>query len=187
MRGRWSHRASLSRADSRRRHLGRGARAGWPPECRTRAGAWWAAQARSGRARHRGFAMPRTIVGRGDESELYLLHHERLVRAVARVVNAPAALVEDACQTAWLVLLHRQPDRGPTLFGWLRTVAMREAYRLSREERRHARLEDLAEGAQWEALVGEGPSLEDAVEARRALAVLAALPQVQREDLALFV
>jgi DNA-directed RNA polymerase specialized sigma24 family protein len=89
--------------------------------------------------------MPTTMVGRGDESELYLLHHDRLVRAVARVVNAPAALVEDACQAAWLILLRRQPDRGPTLFGWLRTVAVHEAYRLSREDRRHAWLEDLAE------------------------------------------
>lgn len=134
-----------------------------------------------------GFPMPRTIVGRGDEADLYLLHHERLVRAVARVVSAPAALVEDACQTAWLILLRRQPDRGPTLFGWLRTVAIHEAYRLSREDRRHARLEDLAEGGEWEAFAGEGQSLEDAIEARRALAVLAALPHVQRDDLALVV
>jgi DNA-directed RNA polymerase specialized sigma24 family protein len=131
--------------------------------------------------------MPSTTVGRGDEAELYLRHHDRLVQAVGRVVNAPAALVEDACQTAWLVLLRRQPDRGPTLFGWLRTVAVHEAYRLSRVDRRHAQLEDLVEGGEWEAFVGGGPSLEDAIEARRALAVLAALPHVQREDLALVV
>src|SRR3954470_14753985 len=148
MRGRWSHRASLSRTESSsaasRRGPARTGRLSVAPV----PGAWWAAQARSGRARRRGFPMPRTIVGRGDEAELYLRHHERLVRAVARVVNAPAALVEDACQTAWLVLLRRQPDRGPTLFGWLRTVAVHEAYRLSREERRHARLEALAEGGE---------------------------------------
>jgi DNA-directed RNA polymerase specialized sigma24 family protein len=132
--------------------------------------------------------MPTTIVGRGDEAELYLLHHDRLLRAVARAVNEPAALVEDACQTAWLILLRRQPDRGPTLFAWLRTVAVHEAYRLSRDDHRHARLEDLTDGGgDWEALVGTGPSLEDAIEARRALAVLAGLPALQREDLALFV
>jgi DNA-directed RNA polymerase specialized sigma24 family protein len=130
--------------------------------------------------------MPSTSVGRGDEAELYLLHHDRLVRAVARTVSAPAALVEDACQTAWLILLRRQPDRD-TVFGWLRTVAVREAYRLSREDHRLARLEDFAAGGGWEALVGEGPPLEDAIEARRALAALAALPRLQREDLALFV
>src|SRR3954470_4315301 len=111
MRGRWSHRASLSRTESSsaasRRGPARTGRLSVAPV----PGAWWAAQARSGRARRRGFPMPRTIVGRGDEADLYLLHHERLVRAVARVVSAPAALVEDACQTAWLILLRRQPDR----------------------------------------------------------------------------
>jgi DNA-directed RNA polymerase specialized sigma24 family protein len=131
--------------------------------------------------------MPSTIVGRGDEADLYARYHDRLVRTVARAVNAPAALVEDACQAAWLILLRRQPDRGPTLFGWLRTVAVHEAYRLWREDRRDARLEDLGDADGWEAFVGEGPSLEDAVEARRALAVLASLPRLQREDLALFV
>jgi DNA-directed RNA polymerase specialized sigma24 family protein len=130
--------------------------------------------------------MPSMIVGRGDEGELYLRYNDRLVRAVARTVNAPAVLIEDACQTAWLILLRRQPDR-PTVFGWLRNVAVREAYRLSREDHRQARLEDLAEQGEWETWVGEGPSLEDAVEARRALAVVAALPRSQREDLALFV
>jgi DNA-directed RNA polymerase specialized sigma24 family protein len=128
--------------------------------------------------------MPSTIVG--DEGELYLRYHDRLVRAVARTVNAPPALVEDACQTAWLILLRRQPDR-PTVFGWLRTVAVREAYRLWRGDRRQASLEDLSPTGDWEANAGEGPSLEDAVEARRALAVLAALPALERADLALVV
>jgi hypothetical protein len=48
-----------------------------------------------------------SVVQRDDEAELYLLHHERFVRAV----NAPRALIENACQSAWLILLRRQPDR----------------------------------------------------------------------------
>jgi DNA-directed RNA polymerase specialized sigma24 family protein len=48
-------------------------------------------------------------------------------------------------------------------------------------------LEDLAEGGEWDEFAGAAPALEDALEARRALAVLAALPQVQRDDLALLV
>jgi hypothetical protein len=55
--------------------------------------------------------MPTTVVGQGDEGELYRPLNDRLVRSVARTVNAPAALVEDACQTAWVILLRRQPDR----------------------------------------------------------------------------
>ena len=72
----------------------------------------------------------------GDEADLYRRHHHELVRSVRRAVNASGELVEDACQSAWLILLRRQPERGPMLFGWLRTVAIHEAYRLSRAERR---------------------------------------------------
>lgn len=124
---------------------------------------------------------------RGDEADLYRLHQRKLVRAVGAIVNAPEALVEDACQSAWTILLRRQPDRGPTLFAWLRTVAVHEAYRLSGEDRRDARLEDLGGDESWESTLSDGPSLEDAIEARRALQVLAALPRRQREDLALVV
>jgi RNA polymerase sigma factor (sigma-70 family) len=80
------------------------------------------------------------IVQRGDETELYLRYQRELVDAVARSVNASRELIEDACQTAWLTLLRRQPDR-ERVFGWLRTVAIHEAYRLSGLQRRDARLD----------------------------------------------
>ena len=83
----------------------------------------------------------------GDEADLYRRHHHELVRSVRRAVNASGELVEDACQSAWLILLRRQPERGPMLFGWLRTVEIHEAYRLYRAERRDLRLEDLAHSA----------------------------------------
>jgi DNA-directed RNA polymerase specialized sigma24 family protein len=79
-------------------------------------------------------------VTRGDEADLYLRHHRALVRSVGCAVSAPRALIEDACQTAWLILLRRQPAR-ERVFAWLRTVAIHEAYRLSRVERREARLD----------------------------------------------
>jgi DNA-directed RNA polymerase specialized sigma24 family protein len=90
----------------------------------------------------------RSVVLLGDEAELYRLHHRALVRVVARSlvrvvarsVNASRELIEDACQTAWSILLRRQPDR-ECVFAWLRTVAIHEAYRLSRVERRDARLD----------------------------------------------
>jgi DNA-directed RNA polymerase specialized sigma24 family protein len=65
---------------------------------------------------------------RGDEAELYERHHRALVRAVARVVDAPRELIEDACQDAWDTLLRRQPERR-SIFAWLRVVAIHEAYR----------------------------------------------------------
>ena len=123
---------------------------------------------------------------RGDEAELYRRHHRDLVRSVARRVNAPAELIEDACQTAWTILLRRQPDRD-RVFGWLRAVAIHEAYRLSRAERRDARLEDFGVVDGWEALVADPVSIDQTIEARRALRVLAALPERQREYLSLLV
>ena len=83
---------------------------------------------------------PRPNAARGDEDELYRRHHRDLQRAVAHAVNAPRELIEDACQTAWAILLRRQPERH-TIFAWLRVVAIHEAYRLSAIDRRDARLE----------------------------------------------
>lgn len=126
---------------------------------------------------------------RGDEGELFARHHAALLRAVRSAVRAPEELIEDACANAWAILLGRQPDRGDTLFGWLRTVAVHEAYALSRQQRRTISLQDLSshDSERWEALVESGRTLEAAVEARRALSVLAGLPARQRETLTLAV
>lgn len=113
---------------------------------------------------------------RGDEDALYRAHHRRLVHAVRRQVNLPGELIEDACQTAWTILLRRQPDRGPTLFAWLRTVAVHEAYALSRTHRRDAQPDDVEH---LERLATHEP-LTDQLEARRALRALAGLPDRQR-------
>jgi RNA polymerase sigma factor (sigma-70 family) len=113
---------------------------------------------------------------RGDEDTLYRAHHRRLVQAVRRQVNLPSELIEDACQTAWAILLRRQPERGPTLFAWLRTVAVHEAYGLSRVHRRDTQPED---EQHLEQLATHEP-LSDQLEARRALRALAGLPDRQR-------
>ena len=122
----------------------------------------------------------------GDEAELYDRHHRELMRAVSRHVNAGAALIEDACQYAWLQLLRHQPDRA-SVFLWLYVVAVHEAYRLSTLERRDLRLEALATGSAWETFIAGSVTLEDQLEALEALRALAGLPDRQRRDLALFV
>jgi hypothetical protein len=48
---------------------------------------------------------------RGDEANLYERHHQALLIAVSHAINGSGALIEDACQTAWTILLRRQPDR----------------------------------------------------------------------------
>ena len=66
---------------------------------------------------------------RGDEATLFAAHHDALRRAVRHDVHGPDALIEDACQTAWMILLRAQPDRA-TVFAWLLAVATHEAWRM---------------------------------------------------------
>jgi RNA polymerase sigma factor (sigma-70 family) len=129
----------------------------------------------------------------GDEAEMYHEHAAALFRIVRGAVRGSDQLVEDACQTAWLILLRRQPGRHSVL-PWLITVAIREAYRLSRRERRDVRLEDLVgvdgctdEADGWESLFPAPATLEQSVEARTALETLAGLPPRQRRYMTLFV
>jgi DNA-directed RNA polymerase specialized sigma24 family protein len=122
---------------------------------------------------------------RGDEDALYRAHHRELHRAVAHVVRAPPELIDDACQTAWVMLLQTQPERY-TVFAWLRVVAIHEAYRLSTIDRREARLERLLPSdGDWQEVTADPRSLDDAVTALEALRTLASLPERQRSDLTL--
>jgi RNA polymerase sigma factor (sigma-70 family) len=122
---------------------------------------------------------------RGDEDELYRRHHRELHRAVARAVHAPRELIEDACQTAWAILLRSQPERH-AISGWLRVVAIREAHRLSAIDRRDARLQRLRpQDGGWHDAMADPRSLDDSLEALEALRALASLPERRRNDLAL--
>ena len=126
---------------------------------------------------------------RGDEADLFERHHAALRRAVARVVNTSPELVEDACQAAWAILLRAQPDRGPTLMAWLRTVAVHEAYRLLRHQQTtvsldaltaHADADESTTADDWLSALAED-RLDEQLEARRALRALQALPVRERQ------
>jgi RNA polymerase sigma factor (sigma-70 family) len=122
---------------------------------------------------------------RGDEAALYREHHTGLYRAVARRVRLDEDLIEDACQTAWMQLLRCQPDRERSLFGWLVTVAVHEAYDLSRRRRGELSLDAPAAGDADGTMrlvdTVEGSTVVDeSLEARRALRALASLSQKQR-------
>jgi RNA polymerase sigma factor (sigma-70 family) len=132
----------------------------------------------------------------GDEAELFAQHSDRLLRQVRAAVNTSDAIVEDACAEAWAILLRRQPDRTPTLFGWLRIVAIREAIRMDRRARSAVSMDVLAAtptradgdtlGVNREALP---PTHSDGtvILAREALRELAQLPLRQRQLFALHV
>lgn len=121
---------------------------------------------------------------RGDEDALYRRHHDELERAVAHAVHAPRELIEDACQNAWATMLRAQPDR-VSIFGWLYVVATREAFRLCDRDRRHIHLEMMLPEGSWDAVIADAFSIDDILEAREALAILATLPDRQRADLTL--
>ena len=121
-----------------------------------------------------------------DVEHLYRLYQRKLQRAVAHAVTASPELIEDACQFAWTMLLRARSEPGD-VFAWLRLVAIRQAYALSRVERRALHLEALDTGDGWDAVIPDSASLDDTIEARWALRVLAELPQRQRQDLSLHV
>src|SRR3954463_8087146 len=120
----------------------------------------------------------------GDEPDLYRRHHQALLIAVSHAINGSGALIEDACQTAWTILLRRQPDRA-SVFAWLYVVAIHEAYRLSAIERRELHLEDLVIEGDWETILAGRVTVEDQLEALEALRALATLADRQRRDLSL--
>ena len=137
-------------------------------------------------------AARRLVALRGDEAHLYATHHAALRRGVARTVNASPELIDDACQAAWAILLRAQPDRGATLPAWLRTVAVREAYRLLRRERATVSLDALTNpnpdtrdnpADDWLPALADD-RLDEQLEARRALRALRALPPRQRRYVA---
>src|SRR5688500_911907 len=125
-----------------------------------------------------------TAPRRGDEADLYQRHHQALLIAVSHAIDGSPQLIEDACQTAWTILVRRQPDRA-SVFGWLYVVAIHEAYRLSAIERREVRLEDLVIEGDWETILAGRVTVEDQFEALDALRALASLPHPQRRDLSL--
>jgi hypothetical protein len=116
--------------------------------------------------------------GSADVAAVYRRHERPLRTWLARRVTASPALVEDACASAWLILVAKRPACGERIFGWLCTVALHKAYRLSRLQRREQASEI------WEqqpALVpARRDDLDTALEARRALEAVASLRECER-------
>ena len=123
---------------------------------------------------------------RGEAAELYRRHHRNLHRAVSDAVNAPRELIEDACQNAWTMLVRAKPTCVST-FVWLYGVATREAYQLREAERRHTHPHEVLAAGSCGALIADAFCIDDILEAREALDILASLSHREREDLTLVV
>jgi RNA polymerase sigma factor (sigma-70 family) len=125
-----------------------------------------------------------------DVARLYVEEAVRVHRIVRMSVTAPPAVIEDACQIAWCrLLIHRARLRRESARAWLVRVAVREAIKSVRRQRREWSLEALLEqGGSSDAggSVDTGTTLptpaliEDLVEQKHRLESIRSLPERQR-------
>lgn len=121
----------------------------------------------------------------GDESALFLQHHDRLCCLLRRAVhNTDEHTIDDAVSYAFIQMLRYQPDR-ETVGGWLYRVAQREAVRLSVASRAYASVEVLLEcGDPGLTRTLSHDPIPKAERTAEALSVVAGLPERQRLALA---
>lgn len=135
-------------------------------------------------------AQRKSVWPRGEElgpsgvEPLYRAAADRLERIVRVDVNAPPAVIEDACAIAWSrLVLHSARVGRDGAFGWLVATAVREAWRLSRREARDQSLEALLDE------LGDGdlrpvvPGADETFEQHERIGLLGCLPPRQRRFL----
>jgi RNA polymerase sigma factor (sigma-70 family) len=116
-----------------------------------------------------------------DVGDLYRSLSARLENIVRRAVEAPDAVIEDACQLAWSGLVrHCARVRRDTALAWLARTAEREAVRLIRREGRELSLDATLELGGDVALPGRGPGLSELAEQHARLDAISALPGRQQ-------
>ena len=118
--------------------------------------------------------------GLEEVAELYAAQAIRVRRLVRLNVQAPDALVEDACQVAWMRLVdHRARVRRDAATRWLVRVAVNEALKLVRRSARDLSLDELSDER------GEGPLrapslIDELAEQRSRLEAIRELPGRQQ-------
>jgi RNA polymerase sigma factor (sigma-70 family) len=71
-----------------------------------------------------------------DTAALFSRYDRKLRDRVSAAVNTSQANIEDACMFAWVQFLRHEIDEVDAAYSWLTTVAIREAIKLDRAERR---------------------------------------------------
>jgi RNA polymerase sigma factor (sigma-70 family) len=118
--------------------------------------------------------------GPEDISVLYAALAPNLERIVRLDVHASDQVIEDACQFAWGRLVsHADRLRGSGTLSWLAKTATREAFKLSRRDRRELSLEHALE-TEGDALGPPGPAPDELIQAREQLASISLLPERQQ-------
>ena len=129
----------------------------------------------------RTFDQPARSGASGDIAELYGQLSKRLERIVGRDVRAPAPVIEDACQFAWVTLVsHRDRVRQATTLPWLVKTAQHEAFKLIRRDGRDHSLEATLEAAGDAPLRLTAPDPHELAVAHDRLGLLDNLPSRQQ-------
>jgi RNA polymerase sigma factor (sigma-70 family) len=116
----------------------------------------------------------------GAVAALYACSAAMVRGQVCSEVSAPDAVIDDACQFAWIRLLHHRHRVGPErAVSWLITTALHEVFKLVRREGHDLSLEQLLEEGGELRLNRVAPAPEETVGARLRLELLRELPERQ--------
>ena len=122
---------------------------------------------------------PETRVVGCEVEDLYRTLAKQLEWVVRSDVQAPTTVIEDACQFAWARLVHhRGRIRRETVFGWLASTAMHEAFKLIRRGCREVSLDAEIEAGRDTPDRRPGPV--DICERRERLSTVSSLPARQQ-------
>ncbi len=116
----------------------------------------------------------------GEVAELYARSAGLVRGQVCSEVTAPDAVIDDACQFAWIRLLHHRHRVGrDRAVSWLITTALHEVFKLVRRDGHDLSLEQLMEETGDLRLNRSAPAPEETVGARLRLELLRELPERQ--------
>lgn len=117
----------------------------------------------------------------GDVARLYDELAPRLRSIVFHDVNAPTAVIEDACQFAWYRLVcHAQRVERDGALSWLARTAVHEAIKLARRDQRELSLEAKV-GEDGELNVPDtAPGPYEQLDCHERLALVRGLPALQQ-------
>lgn len=126
-----------------------------------------------------------SLSGPDELASLYRACAPSLRRLVASGTRVPDAIVDDACQVAWMrLLVHRGRVGRRAALSWLMQTAVHEALRLARQGRHETSLEALREGADggegWGPWLGEDRTDEVVLRAARMQVLQRLAPRQQR-------
>ncbi len=116
----------------------------------------------------------------GEVAELYARSAGLVRGQVCSEVTASEAVIDDACQFAWIRLLHHRHRVGrDRAVSWLITTALHEVFKLVRRDGHDLSLEELMEDTGDLRINRTAPPPEEAVGARQRLELLRKLPERQ--------